>query len=224
MGTQSLALPSAQRPIPRLRSSRPAIDPEGFFDAVGLALNLYLQSTQVPDGAVPFYTHSFPKERLTSVDSPFDGITFKVISSVPAERLNDGTVSRKPVTFDNPDPTQSGYNTKTDAWLELATVEFTIWSKSNPTRGKLINWFHKFILLYANAYKFFEARGADMLQFVGRGEDSFETHEEQEIYFGTLTYQVRIQLLNTYSERQLESLTVNAQFGQDQQTILQTAL
>lgn len=224
MSAVNTAFPLAGHPLPSLRSSRPAVDPEGFFDIVGQALQLHLKSEEVPDGALPFYLHSVPKERISQVDQPFDGITFKVISSVPAPVKNDGSVSRKPITFNAPDPNQDGYTTKTDTWMEILTVEFTVWSRSNPTRGKLVNWFHKFILRYANAYKFFEARGADKLQFVGRGEDSFESHEEQEIYFGTLTYQVRIQFLNNYSQRQIDELTVNVQFGQDQQTILQTAI
>jgi hypothetical protein len=210
-------------PPPRLRSSKPASDPDQFCEHVGQALQIYLKSKEVPDNADPFYVRAFPKERLTKVDTPFDGITYKILSSVPAQTRNDGTISRKPYSFIEPDPTKHGYELVTDAWFELATVEFTIWSKSNPTRGKLVNWFHKFILRYANAYKYFEARGADKLQFVGRGEDGFETHEEQEVYFGTLTYQVRIQFLDTFSQRQLDSLTIDSQFGHDQQTILQTA-
>jgi len=190
---------------------------------VGKALALHLKTEETPAGAQPFYLHQFPKERVGTVDAPFDGITFKVLSSVPAPTRNDGTVSRRPFTFTEPDPQRQGYLKKTDTWMEIVTVEFTIWSKSNPTRGKLVNWFHRFILRYANAYKVFLARGIDKLQFVGRGEDGFETHEQQEIYFGTLTYQCRVQFLDTYIERQLDQLTVIAQLGQDQQTILQTA-
>jgi hypothetical protein len=224
LSASSSVIASAQQPLPRLRSTRAAVDSEQFFDAVGQALQLHLKSQEVPDGAIPFYLHAVPKERVSQVDQPFDGITYKVVSSVPYPRSNDGTVSRKPFTFEAPDPHQAGYVIKTDSWMELLTVEFSVWSRSNPTRSKLVNWFHLFMMRYANAYKFFEARGADMFQFVGRGEDDFESHEEQEIYFGTLTYQVRIQLLNNYSQRQIDQLTVDVQFGYDQQTILQTAI
>lgn len=224
LGTANTRLPvGAEQQIPRLRSARPAVDPDGFFAAVGDALDLYMQEETVPAGAVPFYEHSFPKERLSKVDTPFDGITFRVLSSVPASRRNDGTTARKPFTFEEKDPAKFGYGKLTNAWFEVVTVEFTIWSKSNPNRGKLVNWFHRFMMRYANTYKFFEARGADQFTPVGRGEDGFETHEEQEIYFGTLTYQVRVQFLDTYSKRQLTQMTVDVQLGTDQQTILQTA-
>lgn len=224
MGKSNAVQPrSAGRPIPRLRSTQPAADPESFFNAVKQALDLFLTSNQTPSGSIPFYLHQFPQERVTLVDQPFDGITFKVISSVPAEVRTDGTISRKPYQFEEDDPTQTGYVIKTDSWFELLTVEFTIWSKSNPTRGSLVNWFHRFILRHANRYRFFEARGVDKFQFVGRGEDGFETHEEQEIYYGTLTYQARVQFIDTFSERKIDQLSVSLQLGQDQQTILQTA-
>ena len=223
MGTLSPVHPhSADHQIPRLRSSLPAVDPDGFFAAVGKALTLHLTVEDAPAGSQPFYLHQFPKERVGKVDQPFDGFTFKVLSSLPAQVRNDGTVSRKGTYFSEPSTTHAGYLKWTSTWKELVTVEFTVWSKSNPTRGQLVNWFHRFILRYANAYKFFEARGVDKFQFVGRGEDGFETHEEQEIYFGTLTYQCQVQFLDTYLERQLDQLTVTAQLGQDQQTILQT--
>jgi hypothetical protein len=219
------AHPRNARQIPRLRSSLPSVSPDEFFDIVKEGLNLYVASVQIPDNANPLYVHSFPKARLTKVDQAFDVITFRVLSSVPAQVGNDGTVSRRPYTFQAPDPNQTGYVIKTDQYDELLTVEFTIWSKSNPTRSRLVTWFHRFMLQYANRYKFFEGRGADKFQFVGRGEDGFETHEEQEIYFGTLTYQVKVHFLDTYSERLIDQMTVVGQLGQDQQpiTVLQTA-
>ena len=222
--TASTPRQPVEHQIPRLRSSLPAADPDTFFDAVGQALALHEQSEETPAGTQPFYLHQFPEERVSTVDQPFDGITFSVISSVPAAVRNDGTVRRKPFVFDEKAKTLAGYDKKTSTWFELVTVEFTIWSKSNPTRGKLVNWFHRFILRYANAYQFFEARGIDKFQFVGRGADGFETHEQQEIYFGTLTYQCRVQFMDTYLERQLDKLTVSLQLGSDQQTILQTAV
>jgi hypothetical protein len=208
----------------RLRSSLPSVDAEGFFEAVSEALQLYIVAETPPDGVVPIYIHEFPKERLTKPDQAFDVVTFRVVSSVPASVLNDGTVSRKPVvSFWTLDPENTGYALRADVYMELLTVEFQVWSKSNPTRSKLVNWFHRFLLRQANRTRYFEARGADKFQFVGRGEDGFETREEQEIYYGTLTYQVRTQFVDTYSERLLDQITVASQFGPDQQTILQTA-
>lgn len=217
--------PRNPRQIPRLRSAQPAVSPDEFFGIVKEGLDLYSASIQAPDNSAPIYIHSFPKKRITKVDQPFDVITFKVLSCVPAPVSNDGTVSRKPTTFETKDPNQTGYVIKTDSYNELLTAEFTIWSKSNPTRSHLVTWFHRYMLQYANKYKFFEGRGADKFQFVGRGEDGFETHEEQEIYFGTLTYQVRIQWIDNYSERVIDQMTVVGQLGQDQQpiTVLQTA-
>lgn len=218
----STTFPLAGQPIPRLRSARPAVDPEGFFDVVGQALQLHIAADEVPAGTSPFYQHAFPKDRLGKTDQPFDGITFKVLSSVPAQVSNDGTVRRNAFTFES-EALADNYTQKSMVWLELLTVEFTIWSKSNPTRSSLVTWFHRFLLRYANVYKFFEARGADKFQFVGRGEDGFETREQQLVYFGTLTYQVRIQFLDSFTERQLTQLTVDVALGNDQQTILQSA-
>src|ERR1035437_8107231 len=85
--------------IPRLRCSLPAADPDTVFDAVGQALALHEKSEEVPAGSQPFYLHQSPKERVSTVDQPFDGITFSVISSVPAPVRNEGTVARKPFLF-----------------------------------------------------------------------------------------------------------------------------
>jgi len=121
-------------------------------------------------------------------------------------------IPRKPMNLDSrPDTSAAGYNLLTQMWWELATAEFTIWSKSNDTRSILLTWFHKLLMRYANVLKFFEGRGVEMFQYVGRGEDGFETREQQELHFGTLTYQFRVQYLDTFSERQLEQLSVLSQ-------------
>ena len=52
---------------------------------------------------------------------------------------------------------------------------------------------------------------------MGRGEDGFDTRENQEIHYGTLTYQFRVQFLDSFSQRQLETLTVSAQIDQEDQ-------
>jgi hypothetical protein len=201
--------------IPRLRSSLKAVDVDGFFVIVGEALEMQLQAQggEVPDGAVPFYVHSFPKERFAKEGQPFDGITWKVLSSTMAPMDNaGGRIPRKPTWFqDGRDPRLSGYQLITQMWEELATIEFTVWSKSSDTRSKLLVWFHKMLMRYANVLQFFDGRGISMFQFVGRGEDQFETREQQEVHFGTLTYQFRVQYLDTFSTKQLDSLTAYAQ-------------
>lgn len=215
-----VSLPSnsgASSRIAPLRSSHPAVDVDGFFDVVSQALQLHIQSEQTPGGTAPFFVRAFPKERLSKVDQPFDGFTFRVLSSIMAPTDNAGTrTPRKPMSLDiQPDPKASGYNVVNQMWFELATVEFTAWSKSITTASSLVTWFHKFMMRYANVLKYFEAYGADKLQFVGRGEDDFETHEQQEVYLGTLTYQIRIQFIDNFSQRRLDSLTVNSQIDTD---------
>jgi hypothetical protein len=199
--------------LPRLRSSQRAEDVDGFFKVVGEALNLELQISEVPDGANPFYVHSFPKERLGKESQPFDGITWKVLNSSMAPMDNaGGRIPRKPMAFESKsDPNMAGYNLITQDWLELGTAEFTIWSRSSDTRSSLLVWFHKMLMRYANVFQFFEGRGIDMFQYVGRGEDSFETREDQELHFGTLTYQFRVQYIDNFSIKKLEKLTVNVQ-------------
>lgn len=206
--------------IPRLRSSLRAVDVDGFFVVAGEALDLERKTAEIPAGADPFYVHNFPKERLAESDKPFDGITWRVLSSAMAPTDNAGSrIPRKPFTplSAGPDPNAKGYNLLTQMWWELATVEFTIWSKSSDTRSVLLTWFHRLLMRYANVLKFFEGRGVDKFQFVGRGEDGFETHEQQEVSFGTLTYQFRVQFLDTFSQRQLEQLTVYAQIDRKDQ-------
>jgi hypothetical protein len=189
------------------------VDVDGFFAVAGEALQLELKVSEVPDGADPFYVHTFPKERLGKEGQPFDGITWKVLSSGMAPTDNAGNrIPRKPTTFNSgQDPKLANYNLVTQMWWELATAEFTIWSRSSDTRSILLTWFHKLLMRYANVLQFFDGRGVDKFQFVGRGEDGFETRDDQEVHYGTLTYQFRVQYLDTFSERQLEQLTVHAQ-------------
>jgi hypothetical protein len=205
--------------LPRLRSSLRAVDIDGFFTVVGQALALEMKLSEVPDGAHPVFVHTFPKERIAEEGKPFDVITWKVISAAMAPTDNAGSrIPRKPFKIPGgPDPRATSYNLLTQMWWELGTAEFTIWSKSSDTRSTLLTWFHKLLMRYANVLKFFEGRGVDMFQYVGRGEDSFETHEEQEVHFGTLTYQFRVQYLDTFSERQLEQLSVQAQIDHGDQ-------
>src|ERR1039458_5126952 len=112
--TASTPRQPVEHQIPRLRSSLPAADPDTFFDAVGQALALHEQSEETPAGTQPFYLHQFPEERVSTVDQPFDGITFSVISSVPAAVRNDGTVRRKPFVFDEKAKTLAGYDKRSE--------------------------------------------------------------------------------------------------------------
>ncbi len=200
--------------IPRLRSSLTAVDVDGFFAIVGeiLDMQLQVQGGEAPDGAVPFYVHSFPKERLAKEGQPFDGITWKVLNSTMAPMDNAGSrIPRKPVSIQGgKDSKMGGYNLLTQMWQELATVEFTIWSKSSDTRSRLLVWFHKVLMRYVNVLQFLDGRGITMFQFIGRGEDQFESREQQEVHYGTLTYQFRVQYLDTFSQKQLETITAYA--------------
>jgi hypothetical protein len=205
--------------VPRLRSTHPAANPGEFFDVVEKALLLQLASEQTDRKL--FFTHSFPKDRLAKPDQEFFGIVFRVLSSVMTPTDNSGSrVPRAPsVRQVVLDPHKTGYADVDFAWKETLTVEFKIYSKASDTRGELVHWFHRFFMRYAYLMKYFEGYGIDKIQFVGRGEDGYETQEMQEVYFGLLTYQCQLEYLETYSKRIIDSLTINASAGNDVLTI-----
>jgi hypothetical protein len=196
---------------PRLRSSLPAVDIGGFFKAVDEALNLHLGSSKWPEGTKPVLVHSFPKERITKPDDPFDVITFSVGGSEMAATSNDGSrIPRGPTLRDKVvSKTKYGYDNVTVAWKEEVAVIFNIWSRSNRRADDMVNWFHRFMMKYGAVYKFFMARGVDRFQFVRRGRDEVENVEGQEIYKRSLVYMIRIEYVDVLEEKLLETVTLN---------------
>jgi hypothetical protein len=207
--------------IPPLRSSKPAVDINGFFEIVGQALQEYTATEGKPNGADPFYVEDFPKERLSQPDTAFNGITFHVLDGELAANRNDGTtVARAPfIRSTRSMPDQAGYVTVTNGWWENNTVQFEIWAKTNSMANVLAIWFHRFLMRYAYHYKFFEAYGVQQFKYLKRLEDSVEQKEEQEVYLRRLCYTFRLQYLDVFTERLLTDLQMNVSLGRDVQTL-----
>lgn len=202
-----------------LRSSKAAVDINGFFEIVGQALADHLKTEGAPAGTAPLYTETFPKARLTKADTPFDAILWSVDSAAMAPTSNDGaTVPRAPSLreiYRKED--EAGYNQVVKAWWETYTVQFEIWSKSNPYANILAVWFHRFLIRYAYAYEFFSAFGIQQFRFVARKSDAVETRENQELYVRRLQYSFRLELLDSFKERQLTDLTLNIGVNRDKE-------
>jgi hypothetical protein len=103
----------------------------------------------------------------------------------------------------------AGYNLATYGWWENNTVLFEIWSKTNSTANQLGLWFHRFMMRYANYYKFFEAYGVKQFRFLKRLEDTTNTQANQELYLRRYTYTFRLEYLDTFQARQLTELTID---------------
>jgi hypothetical protein len=205
--------------VPPLRSSKAAVDINGFFEIVGQALAEYIKTEGAPAGTAPFYTETFPKQRLTKPDTPFDAILWTVEAGGMAPTSNDGTVvPREPSlrqVYKKQD--EAGYNQVVNAWWETYTVQFEIWSKSNPYANQLAVWFHRFLIRYAYVYKFFGAFGIQQFRYVARKSDAVETRENQELYVRRLQYSFRLELLDSFKERQLTDLTLNIGVNRDRE-------
>lgn len=202
--------------LPPLRSSQKAADINDFFDLVGQALAGYMKTEGVPKGTAPVYVESFPKERLSQEDTPFDVITYHVAEGGMAPVLNDGTIPRVPqLRYNRTMKEQFGYNEVTYGWWETNTVIFEIWSKTNPNANDMALWFHRFLIRYAAYYKFFEAYGIKQFQYVKRLEDSTELKENQELQKRQLAYSFRLEYLDFFVERQLTDLSLNVSIGQE---------
>jgi hypothetical protein len=202
---------------PPTRSSLPATDIPRFFDGVEKALALHIKSDGTPDGVSPQFEHSFPQERLSKADDPFDIITFRVLNSSMAPTLNDGSTPRSPKQRQStPHPELAGYNLAIWGWWEMVTVEFSVWSKSNARADILTDWFHKFIMKYATVLNFFMARGVSNFKFVSRGDDDFDPVERQEIYRRRLRYEFRLEYLVPLMEKTIQSVDINVGINKNQ--------
>jgi hypothetical protein len=202
-------------PIPpeRLRSSLPAVDIGGFFEAVSQAFKLHLATKEWPAATQPVLIESFPKERLANPAEPFDVITWSVAEASMAPTDNAGQrIPRAPVLRERAESSRAlGYNEATIAWKELVTVVFQVYSRSNKHANDMVNAFHRFMMTYAHGYKFFSTRGVDFFRFAGRKADEVtKVAEGQEVYKRTLTYEIRIEYLQVLLEKQLEYVTINA--------------
>lgn len=195
---------------PPLRSTQPAVDIPGFFDAVEQAMALHLKTEGTPDGTKPTLVHEFPKQRLAKTDDAFDLVTFKVVNATMAPTMNDGSKPRTPKERElKPHSRLAGFNLQIYGWSELVQAEFSIWSKSSRNADTITAWFHRFMMLYAFPYKFFLARGVQNFRFVKRADDDVDQSFGQELYRRRLVYEFKLETLLAAEQKQLTDLDVN---------------
>lgn len=191
------------------RSSQPAVDIPGFFDAVEQAFALHIKTRGTPDGVTPTLVHEFPKERLAQPDKTFDVITFKVKESTMAPTMKDGSRPRSPTTREvKSHPALKGYNLQVIGWWELVQAEFSVWSKSSRNADTIAAWFHDFMVSYAFIYKFYQSRGVSNFRFVVRSDDDVDQSFGQELYRRRLTYEFRLETLFGLEQKQLTDLDI----------------
>ena len=184
-------------------------EPATLFQQIEQALIFYKQVYRQPDGADLIYSYEFPKTRLSKKPGdPFDVVTFKVISSLPAPGKSATPVA--PFTrWTRDDPENKGYKLVMQQQKEMTICQFTIWSKSNFRAQLLTNWFHRFMRRLGFGYQFLKARGVDWFRFVARGEDKLDTQEGQELYFCTLQYEFRLTTNELSSSKTLEEIDIH---------------
>jgi hypothetical protein len=197
------------RQPPPGRSPLPAASIPIFFDIVEKALALHIKAEGTPDGTRPKFVREFPKERIAKPDQVFDVITAKVVSSEMAPTLNDGTKPRAPVQRQSkPNPELGGYNEVVYGWWELVNVQFMVWSKSSRNADLIGDWFHAFMMRYAFAYHFYQARGIQLFRFVKRWDDEVDHSFGQEVYTRIIQYEFKLETLMKFDHKQLTNLDI----------------
>lgn len=192
------------------RSVLPGADWDTFFDAVQEAFNLHLKSAGPPGQRAPILVSDYPKLNDGSFDKKFDVITFhcagseRAASSPGGERIPKGPQLRER----KPHPTKARYTLVSYAWWELMTTRFTIYALSHDRASELCKWFHLFMMEYAFGLSFFKARGINYFTFKQRGEDKFSRENGQELHTRTLEYDVRIEIIQNFEYKNLESLNI----------------
>jgi hypothetical protein len=205
--------PGFKQVPPKLRSSQPAADHDGFFKIVGDIVTLHGEEQAVPSAYPLKYVEEYPKSRESDgFDHAFDVILFRVVSSCPAPTNSAGTAQQGLRRFESrPHPTKARYHLITEGWWEDTIVEFQILSKSNRSANQLAGWFHRGLFQYAYAMKYFQARGVEKFKFVGRLEDDVTKDYSQELQRRRLRYAFRLTFLMTYEAKDLEMLHVGIQ-------------
>lgn len=198
---------------PPTKSSQPAVNHLTLFEAFRSAFEYALASIQWPESDKPVLVQEFPKERNGEFDKRFDVILYRLVRSEIASTANDRDRKPKGLSqyFEEPHPTKAGYKRILLGWQEMVMVEFRVLAKSNRRADELVTWFHRTIMLYAHAMKFFQARGVNHLVFVERLEDAMTKDYGQELYVRPLRYALRLELLDVADAKTLEqvSITVN---------------
>ena len=198
--------------LPQTRSSLPACDIDGLASLVATALALHIQTSRPPGDQPPTMVEDFPRDRQGKFDTSLDVVTWQVVSSVLAgtDRTGRERIPTRPAVREElPHPTRAGYKLVTTAWWEWVTLEYTVHAKSNQRANQLATWFHQFLMRYGPTLQYFRARGVSLFQFVGRGADDETNKYGQLLYTRPLRYQLRLEMLDHFEVKTLDSLTVN---------------
>jgi hypothetical protein len=197
-----------QPPRP-LRNKQPAVDIAGFFDLLQQAFAIHVKTLGTPEGVVPIFVETFPKERLTEPDTPFNVITYRISNSIMAPTGNDGRTPRAPSIREvKQSEEKSNYLIQVDGWWEQVIVTFEIWCRDNADANKLVIWFHNFMMTWAFTLKFFEGHGINNFAFVQRLEDTAPRTDDQELYLRQLSYTFRLETLVAFEQRKLTAITL----------------
>lgn len=190
------------------RSALPAVSWSTFPEAVREGMELHLKFQGTPEGFQPVLVEEFPKTREGKFDTRFDVITWCVLKSERAGMDASGK-QRKPnrptLREVAPAEAKSGYSRIDLGWWENAIYQFTIHATSNKRANTLVEWFHRFLMLYLTL-DFFTARGVQHMVFEERKEDEKIQQAGQEIYTRRLCYTVRLELLMSFESRNFETL------------------
>jgi len=193
------------------RSNLPAVHWDSFFDAVNEAFKLNIASAGPAGQRAPVFVTDYPKTNQGSFETSFDVIVFHILGSKMAPQGNHGQRVPKGATYREvkPQPNKQGYSLVTMAWWEMMSVQFTIYGLSHKRADELTEWFQLMLFAYNNpALNFFRERGINYMHFEGRGADELSREYGQELYKRTLKWDVRLELLQHFSVKNLETLTI----------------
>lgn len=198
-------------PLPPLRSSTPAVDAEGFLRVVQDALNLHVQTTQVPANFTPTLLEDYPRQRQgNGFDNSFSVILFTVNNALMG--ATDAARTRRPTGIalreDKQSDTRARYRTRVYGWWEDTTVEFRVLAKSNHDANTLAIWFHRFMMRYGCTMQYFRAHGVQKFQFEARLGDRISNEFGQELYERRLQYLVRLEYLDSFEVKGLDEIEV----------------
>lgn len=103
------------------------------------------------------------------------------------------------------DPLVKGYSVTILGQYMDNIVEFSSWSNDHKTSEKLINWFYKFMNMYA---PYIRQCGVNQLYFLQRESDSISNRWRQTFFGRTLQYYVRTEELEANYERNLTDINI----------------
>lgn len=211
-------LNEAHEPKYLTRTALPAVDYDTFFNAVNDAFVLNLQSIGPPGQKAPVLVAEVPKDNEGNFDTSFDVIVFKIMKSEMAatDPSNKRRFPKGPTPRETkPHPTKARYSLTTVGWWEMMTVRFIVYSLARDRADEITKWFHFMMMRYSAYLGFFRDRGVQYFHFAGRGEDEFSRQWGQELYIRTLDYNVRLELLQSFEVKDLESINIQLPEGPD---------